>query len=67
MFFKLLILAAFFLVAYALLVGRARRRGNPSKEADRSYILLATTARYFLYVAGAIVVLFSLAVAFQVF
>ena len=63
---KLLLVIAFVVVAYALFVGRARRRGNPSKAADDSYIMLAKTARYFLYVAGVIVVVFAAAVIFQV-
>lgn len=63
---KFLLIMAFVVVTVALLLGRARRRGNPSKEADRSYILLVNTARYLLYLAGTIVVVFAIAVAFQV-
>ncbi|MES2759927.1 MAG: hypothetical protein V4693_21350 [Pseudomonadota bacterium] len=63
---KFLLIMAFVVVAVALLAGRARRRGNPSKEADRSYILLANTARYLLYVAATIVVVFAVAVLAQV-
>lgn len=63
---KLLLVIAFVVVAYALIVGRARRRGSPSKAADQSYILLANAARYFLYAAGVIVVVFAVAVFLQI-
>jgi hypothetical protein len=64
---KYLLIFGFAFIAYALVKGRERRRGNPGKEADRAYILLATAARYFLYIAGAIVVVFVVAVGVQAF
>jgi hypothetical protein len=64
---KYVLIFGFAFIAYALVKGRERRRGNPSKESDRAYILLATAARYFLYIAGAIVLVFVAAVAFQSF
>ncbi|MFC0132615.1 hypothetical protein CR105_16955 [Massilia eurypsychrophila] len=62
---KFVLMFGFAFIAYALVVGRARRRGNPSKESDRAYILLATAARYMLYIAGAIVLVFVVAVLFH--
>ena len=32
---KFVLMFGFAFIAYALVVGRARRRGNPSKESDR--------------------------------
>lgn len=63
---KLLILIAFGVVALSLIMGAMRRRGTASKEADRSAILLANAARYFLYVATAIVVVFAVLLILQI-
>ena len=59
---KFLLLLGVLVVLLTLVIGAVRSRGGSSKAADESYVLLANTARYFLYVVIAIVV--ALAIVF---
>ena len=58
---KILIVLGFVVVALTLVIGAFRSRGAASKEADDSYVLLAKTARYFLYAMIAMLFVFALA------
>ena len=58
---KLLIVLGFVVVALTLIIGAIRSRGAASQEANDSYILLAKTARYFLYAMIALLFVFALA------
>jgi len=62
---KLLILIIFGAVALALIIGAARRRGIISQAADKSFVSLANAARYFLYIATTVVVVFAVALLLQ--
>ena len=62
---KFLLVLGSVAVLLSLIIGAFRRGGSASKAADDSYVLLATTARYFLYVVIAIFVAIALALLIQ--
>ena len=62
---KFLLVLGFVAVLLSLVIGAFRRGGSASKSANDSYVLLATTARYFLYVVIAIAVAMGVALLIQ--
>ena len=62
---KFLLVLGFVVVLLTLVIGAFRRDGSASKAADHSYVLLANTARYFLYIVIAVLVALAIAVLIQ--
>lgn len=62
---KFLLVLGVMVVLLTLVIGTVRSRGAASKAADESYVLLANTARYFLYVVIAIVVALAIVLLIQ--
>ena len=62
---KFLLVLGVMVVLLTLVIGAVRSRGAASKAADESYVLLANTARYFLYVVIAVVVALAIVLLIQ--